>query len=167
MMENKGYLEILDRLKLLIGENKSLQARLEEYKQITDARDTEITILQQMLTDANAMRSEVDDKLQQLKELQEYIGEIKQVEEKAGYQYAGPEGSTAFTDVSEQAMEEMKELNTWQKMQLAELKLQIQEINNRNILLEQKASRIAELESLLANAIADRDEWRKLAVEHK
>ena len=166
-MENKGYLEILDRLKLLIGENKSLQAMLEEYKFIVDARDKEIIMLQQMLTGANAMKSQVDDKLLELEELQEYIGKIKKVEEKAAYKYAGIQQQGNAEEDAEQAMEEMKELNDWQKTQLAELKIQVKEINARNILLEEKASRIAGLEGLLADAIADRDDWRKLAAEHK
>lgn len=166
-MDNKNYLDILDRLKQLISENKSLQDMLEEYKQIVAARDKEITMLQQMLSDTNALKSQSDDKMQELEELHQYINQIKKLEENAVLQYSGMQQTGVASEDAEQAIDEMKELNDWQKTQITSLKEQVKEINNRNILLEEKANMVATLESLLADTIADRDEWRRLAVTNK
>lgn len=166
-MDNKNYLDILDRLKQLISENKSLQDMLEEYKQIVAARDKEITMLQQMLSDTNALKSQSDDKMQELEELHQYINQIKKLEENAVLQYSGMQQTGVASEDAEQAIDEMKELNDWQKTQITSLKEQVKEINNRNILLEEKANMVATLESLLADTIADRDEWRVLAVTNK
>ena len=69
--------ELLGKFKQLMAENKSLAERLRECEKIIAARENEIEILNQLVSEASEMRSSIDNQLQELKSLQEEIEQLK------------------------------------------------------------------------------------------
>ena len=76
-MPNSSGGDVLGKFKLLVSENQSLTERLKEFEKIVSARDFEIEMLNQMVSEASAMRSTVENQLLELKTLREQIEEMK------------------------------------------------------------------------------------------
>jgi len=70
---------VFDKLKQLLAENNSLTERLDIATATITARDREIEILQQMLDEANEMRSNFENKLQELNTLQQQLEEMRRL----------------------------------------------------------------------------------------
>lgn len=150
-MDNTGNIELLTVFKKLSSENKSLQTRLEEYAKVLDSRDIEIDMLQTMLSEANEYRSSMDNQIRELKLLQRYINDLHQQAEGPNYM-VGREQRLSSSITSEQHLENLKPAYAHLQSQLTDLQTQLLDMSNRNLLLQQQTSRIAELESLLANS---------------
>jgi DNA repair ATPase RecN len=159
-MEINNIGEILDRLKRLVAENNSLLTKLEECRTIITARDKEIEVLHNMVAEAGAMRSVTDNKIEELNLLQNYIAEIKDVVQHASFNSGGMPMQQAHTTFSDEELEEIKELNTYLQVQLRELKTEVAGLKERNTGLEHNAGRVAELESMLANAVEELNTWK-------
>ena len=76
-MPNSSAGDVLGKFKQLVSENKSLAERLKEFEKIVSARDFEIEMLNQMVSEASAMRSTVENQLLELQTLREQIEEMK------------------------------------------------------------------------------------------
>ena len=76
-MPNSSGGDVLGKFKLLVSENQSLTERLKEFEKIVSARDFEIEMLNQMVSEASEMRSTVENQLLELKSLREQIEEMK------------------------------------------------------------------------------------------
>lgn len=76
-MPNSSGGDVLGKFKLLVSENQSLTERLKEFEKIVSARDFEIEMLNQMVSEASAMRSTVENQLLELQTLREQIEEMK------------------------------------------------------------------------------------------
>ena len=74
--------DILGKFKLLMSENQSLTERLKECEKIISARGIEIEMLNQLVSEASEMRSNIDNQLLELKSLREQIEEMKKFIEK-------------------------------------------------------------------------------------
>jgi len=74
--------DVLGKFKLLVSENQSLTERLKECEKIISARDNEIEMLNQLVSEASEMRSNVENQLLELKSLREQIEEMKKFIEK-------------------------------------------------------------------------------------
>jgi len=156
-MENSGNSDLLTAFKKLVAENKSQQSRLEEYTAIIRSRDSEIEMLQSMLSEANEQRSGMDNQLTELKEVKRFLGNLQQ-QVSMNTSYSTGNQQQAGNPVSaEQQLEAMQQAHAQLKAQLSDLQTQLADMNNRNLLLQQQASRIAELESLVANFEFERD----------
>lgn len=77
MGENNGL--VFDKLKQVLAENNSLVERLDIATAGIISRDKEIEILQQMLDEANEMRSNFENKIKELDLLQQQINEMKRL----------------------------------------------------------------------------------------
>ena len=161
-MNNTGDIDLLTALKKLLAENKSQEARLEEYAKIINSRDNEIEMLQTMLSEANEYRSGLDNQLMELKELHRYINELQQQVAGSVYMATGrqQQAGNAVTVSVERQFESLKIDHAYLQSQLTGLQTQLLDMNNRNLQLQQQTSLIAELESLLANAEQELD-WMK------
>ena len=162
-MENLQSLDIVEKLKHVIAENRSLATRLEEYKLIVEARDTEIDMLHTMVSEANAMRSSLDNDLLELESLKEYMGQIKTVAATAitGASYFGQNENKS------DQLKNMKEQHARLQMQATEMEIELRELSNRNMLLQQQNSRLGELESLLEITEKERDDYKHAAERKK
>ncbi len=69
--------DLLGKFKQLIAENKSLTERLKECENIIAARENEIEMLNQLVSEASEMRSSIDNQLQELKSLQDETDQMK------------------------------------------------------------------------------------------
>ena len=81
-MPNFSGEDVLGKFKLLVSENQSLKERLKECEKIISARDNEIEMLNQWVSEASEMRSNIENQLLELKSLQEQIDEMKKFIEK-------------------------------------------------------------------------------------
>ena len=78
--------DLLGKFKQLVAENKSLTERLRECENIIAARENEIEILNQLVSEASEMRSNIENQLQELKSLQDQIEQMKKfTENMAGF----------------------------------------------------------------------------------
>lgn len=76
-VQNNGI--IFDKLKQVLSENNSLMERLNIATATIASRESEIAVLQQMLDEANEMRSHVENKLRELEFLQQQLDEMKRL----------------------------------------------------------------------------------------
>ena len=76
-MPNFSGEDVLGKFKLLVSENQSLRERLKECEKIIAARDSEIEMLNQLVSEASEMRSNIE-----LKSLREQMEEMKKFIEK-------------------------------------------------------------------------------------
>ncbi len=161
-IENK---EILLQLNHLMAENESLKGQLEEYKFVLDTRDRQAEAQRSKIAAASQLQSSFDNQLEELQYLQNYIGNLQQQAEGAFEREMDLEQQVSSSISIEHQLADLKQKYTYLQAQLTDLQTQIQELSNRNLLLQQQAGHIAELESLLENAIRERDEWIEKASE--
>ena len=88
----------------------------------------------------------------ELQQLQQGIAQLKQQAEESFYAGTSRHLRAGETVSMNQQLENLKLQYTSLQVQLSEVQAQCLELNNRNLLLQQNTSRIAELESLLENA---------------
>ena len=69
--------DLLGKFKQLVAENRSLTERLKECENIIAARENEIEMLNQLVSEASEMRSSTDNQLQELKSLQDEVEQMK------------------------------------------------------------------------------------------
>lgn len=69
--------DLLEEFKHLMAEKICLAERLEDCERIIAARDKEIDLLHQMVTEANELRSSLENQLTELKLLRERMEEMK------------------------------------------------------------------------------------------
>lgn len=164
-MEINDIGELMERLKHLVSENNSLAAKLEECRQIIASRDKEIDLLHNMVAEAGAQRSVTDNKMEELDLLQDYIAEIKQVVQNVSYTGDNTnQQQTSHVTITEQELEEMQAMNTYQQIQLKDLQSKLAEMKAYKEQLAQQSVRIAELESRLALAVEERDGWKNFVM---
>jgi thioredoxin-like negative regulator of GroEL len=171
-MENLQYGDIIDGLRKLVAENKSLQDRLDECRDIIKSRDSEINMLQQIANDAHAAKSTMDSKVEQMDELKKYFSEIRHIVD--GVPATGQQTDAAFELAELETLLEKKEKRIEELEDILRQDYASETSNDNSTnsgemksLIEQKETRIKELENLLAAAIEERDEWRQLAMHRK
>jgi len=149
-----------DSLKHLVAENESLKERLNEYQYIIVVKEKEILELRLQIAQDNEIKSHLDNQAMELEVLQNYIGNID-------HQTTGSASSQMHlqhqaSDPIHQ-LQDLKQQYAYLQTQLTDLQTRLQDLNNRNLLLQQQTNRIAQLESFLADAEQERDEWKALA----
>ena len=150
-MDNIDDSELQNNYTKLLAENTSLEAMLQDYTGLIRSRNNEISMLQNMLTEAHADKSKADNQLKELKGLQGYINDLKQQVAGSVYMATGRQQLVVPGICVEQQLEELKKDYALLQSELTALQNQLQQVNNRNLQLQLKGSRVAELESLLEN----------------
>ena len=155
--------DIIIELKHLVAENQSLLEQLEEHKFIIDARDREIQDLKYKVAETNELRSILDNQLTELGILQDYIDQLLRQAAGAANREMDLEKQLGDAVSTEHQLTDLKRQYIYLQTQLTDLQARSQELNSRNLLLQQQTSHIAELESLLANARIEINEWKRKA----
>jgi chromosome segregation ATPase len=164
METNPEHSEIVVQLNHFIAENESLRAQLEEYVYIIDTRDKEKENLLRKMSGATELISNSDNQLLELQLLQENVRQLQKRTEIA----FGQEMQAGNSVSTEQQLDNIKEEYAYLKTQLEDVQEQLQQLNNRNLMLQQKNNQVAELESLLEDAERERDELkRQLALKEE
>jgi chromosome segregation ATPase len=145
----------------LIAQNESLKAQLEEYLYIINMRDKEIETLRRRMAETTESMSTADNQLDELNSLQDHIHQLRQQAEGIAGREMDLEKQLGHAVSTEHQLDDMKEQYTYQQVQLSDLQTYLQELNARNVLLQQQASQIAELESSLEDAQRERDELKE------
>ncbi len=156
-------IDTTDSLKHLVAENESLKARLDEYQYTIAVKQKEILELRLQIAADNEIKSNLDNQVMELEVLQNYIGDMDKGAAISANRAINLQPQTGSSENIKQQLFNLKEQYTYLQTQLTDLQTQLQELNNRNLLLQQQSSRIAELESFLADAEQERDEWKALA----
>ena len=152
-----------DSLKHLVAENESLKARLDEYQYTIVSKQKEILELRLQIAADNEIKSNLDNQVMELEVLQNYIGDMDQAAAVSANRAISLQQNAGNSANVKDQLYDFKKQYTSMQTQLTNLQTQLQELNNRNLLLQQQTSRIAELESFLADAEQERGEWKALA----
>lgn len=146
---------LLHSITSMAAENESLKARLHECALIAVNRQKTIQELKHQLDESAECKSRLDEQITEMDELKKFIAAtVLQISETNSLQ--------VMPNLKQQLQEQGKQLNIPQT-KISRLQAQLEEITRRNILLQQQASRVAELEILLSDALQERDEWKALA----
>jgi hypothetical protein len=139
-----------------LAECESLKAQLEEYRYIIMMRDRDIENLRMKLAEKAEFKSNTDNQEEELRLLQDSVHLLKI---KASGGMGRPEtGQPAYENNSaEFELEDMQQKTIHLQTQLADLQERLSELTNRNLLLQQEASRTGELEELLERTARELD----------
>ena len=160
-MGHTDDIDLVAAFKKLLATSKSQEGRLEDYAKVIYNRDNEIEMLQTMLNEANEYRSSIDAQVKELKEFKSYMNGLQQQASGAVYAVTGSKRNSSENVSMEQLFENLQQEYAYLQTQLTDLQSQLLDANNRNTILQIKASRIAEMESLLLIAEEEIDELKE------
>jgi chromosome segregation ATPase len=146
-----------ENIKQLAAENVQLRAMLEEYEFSITIKERELLDMKQQIATSNEQISRLDDEVMQLKLMQNYTA--KQKEQMTDHPIDLLVPAAEF----KHRLQYLQQQNNYLEIRIAALQTEVQDLTNRGLLLQQQASRIAELESFLADARQERDEWKALS----
>lgn len=127
-MQTGNLKEVMDQLKSLVSEGNSMAARIQELEHVIRMRDQEIIMLQNMVDEANAMRSELENQLEELKQMQGHFAEIKQMTEASRATNSMRHAPIMSKKHYDEQIAGLKEQNTLLKVQLNDLQYQFNEL---------------------------------------
>jgi chromosome segregation ATPase len=146
---------LINKIKYLVAENESLKARVNECEFIAANRQKTIQELKLQMNENSEVRSRLDEQVIELENLQVSIDKI------IAFNPGSQQPPGLQNDLRHQLNEHQQQF-TYLQTQLSDLQSQLQELKTRNLLLQQQSGRVAELESMLADAEQERDEWKAL-----
>ena len=146
-----------DQLKEIIAENDSLQVQLEEVNTILSIREEELFILKEKASMAVELQSRLDIQLEELHSMQNQIGQKEQQAE--GAEERELELQQELTEAArlQQQYNDLTQQYTYQQAQFIDIQEQLSALKQRNLLLQQIAGKMGEVESHLANTVMERD----------
>ena len=136
----------------LQAENATLKGIVQEYMQAVMAKNTEQKELEEKAAAGAELKSYYDLQTQELKYVRHYVNELMQKAEAAAEREADLEKQVSIGVSTGYQLEEIKSKYSLLQVQLDDLGERLQELKTQNIIQQQQVSRIAELESMLANA---------------
>ena len=151
-MDNTEIIAITDRAKHLEAENESLKSLLNQYDQLSLLKNMEKRELEEKASEGAAIKSSFDQQSLELMQVKNYIHELMQKAEAAAQRETELEKQVSISVSGSYQLDEIKTKYNYLQVQLDDLSEQLQLMNTQHILKLQYAGRIAELESLLANA---------------
>jgi chromosome segregation ATPase len=154
MDKTPPHIETETLLNHAIAECESLKAQLEEYRYVIIMRDREIDNLKMQMAEKTQSRSNFDNREDELRLLQDSIHLLK------NRGTGMPEGYEGQSSSAEFELEGKQQQIIYLQTQIADLQEQLSEVNNRNLLLQQEASRIGELEDLFERTARELEELK-------
>lgn len=136
----------------LQAENATLKGILKEYKEAALLKNTEQRELEEKAAAGAELKSWYDLQAEELKYVRSYVNELMQKAEAAAAREAELEKQVSLGVSTGYQLEEIKSRYNLLQVQLDDLAERLQELKTQNILQQQAVGRIAELESMLANA---------------
>lgn len=161
-MDNTDKIDLAVQIKQLVAENTNLRARLEENEFNTTIKEWERLDMKQQIVNGTELTSRLDNQAMELELLQNYMDALSKEEGILNRPMDLQQLSGKGVGFKHQ-LEDLQQQYNYLKINVADLQHQLQDLKNRNLLLQQQASQIAELESRLADAEQERDEWKALA----
>lgn len=155
--------DLVAQVKQLVSENINLQIKLDEYQFNATFKERELLDMRQQIVSGNELISKLDNQALELEHLQNYMNDLSKQKEGAVNSEMNFQQQTSQSIGFKYQLTDLKDQNNYLQMQVVDLQAQLQELSNRNLLLQQQVGRVAELESYLADAELERDEWKALA----
>ena len=149
IISEADYLALINKAEHLQAENESLKQLLQEYQQIAMQKQKE---WQQQETSSTEIASNLENQFIELESKKNYILDLLQQAEAAAQRENELENEVAGSVSVAHQLEDIKTQYDHLQAQLNDLSERLLELRNQNMLQMQYAGRIAELESLLANA---------------
>ena len=143
---------IITETERLLSENENLKHLLQEYRETALLKSMEQRMLKEKVASGAVIKSYYDLQTEELKYVRIYIGELMQKAEAAAQREAELGKQVTQSISTSHQLEDVKVKYNYLQVQLDDLAERLQQLNNQNILQAQYAGRIAELESMLANA---------------
>ena len=143
---------IITETERMQAENDSLKQLLQEYRESDLLKNIEYRNLQETASSGAAIKSYYDLQTEELKYVRNYIHELMQKAEAAAQREAELEKQVTQSVTTSYQLEDIKTQYNYLQVQLDDLTERLQQLNSQNILHLQQVGKIAELESLLANA---------------
>ena len=160
MNEHAESDKILRDVKYYGAENQSLKLRIEEYKYIDKINQNTILELRQRIVDFNYLQNKLNDAIVEL-------GFTKSINEdfKKKLLLANKNEMNLQIELNQlgnhrHKLDEKENDYTNLKLQLEDTIYQLRKQRSQSLFLNEQISRIDLLESLLAGAIQERDEWK-------
>lgn len=160
MNEHAESDKILRDVKYYGAENESLKLRIEEYKYIDKINQNTILELRQRIVDFNYLQNKLNDAIVEL-------GFTKSINEdfKKKLLLANKNEMNLQIELNQlgnyrHKLDEKENDYTNLKLQLEDTIYQLRKQRSQSLFLNEQISRIDLLESLLADAIQERDEWK-------
>ncbi len=151
-MDNTEEINIAEKAKHLEAENESFKSMLQEYQQVAMLRTIERRDLEEKASEGAAIRSSFDQQSEELKRVRDYIFELMQKAESAAKREAELENQVTLSVSTAHQLEDIRSKYNYLLVQLDDLSERLQQLNAQHSIHLQYAGRIAELESMLANA---------------
>ncbi|MBL0356268.1 MAG: hypothetical protein IPP72_05000 [Chitinophagaceae bacterium] len=151
-MGNTDVIDIIEHSKHLEAENESLKSILHQYDQVAALKNIEKRELEEKVSAGAGFKSSFDQQLDELMLVKNYVHELMQKAAAAAEREADLEKQVTLSVSTSYQLEEIKSKYNYLLVQLDDLSERLQQMNIQNIIKQQYAGRIAELESQLANA---------------
>lgn len=151
-MDTTEEIAIIEKAKHLEAENEVLKSMLHEYRQIEMLRNIEKRELEEKASEGAAAKSNLENQSIALNHIRDYIFELKQQAEAAAQRETELQNQVSIAVSSSFQLEAITIKYNYLQVQLDDLSERLQQLNRQNSIQLQYASRISELESMLANA---------------
>ena len=151
-MDTTEEIAIIEKAKHLEAENEVLKSMLHEYQQIAMLRSIEKRELEEKASEGAAAKSNLEHQSIELNHIREYIFELKQQAEAAAQRELELQNQVSMAVSGSFELEAITIKYNYLQVQLDDLSERLQQLNRQNSIQLQYASRISELESMLANA---------------
>ena len=141
----------------LISSNEALQAQLGELNEILSIREEEIALLKKKLAGSTELRSQFDRQQEELEAMEMLLGKRKQQALGAEEREIELHKELTVAVSKEQAYEALKTNNRYLQTRFNDIEYELSEYKAGYRELEAKARRVAEMESLLEDALQQND----------
>jgi hypothetical protein len=148
--------EFLQQIKSLISEGNSMAARLAEFEQILSKKNNEIDLLQDMLSEATALNSTLENQIETLQHVQQGIDNATLLHYNPTTIDTTPDEIDDTEDDVIDNMNGLKEKNRSLKTQIAALKHHVDNLQQSPLMVATLQKRIIELEKNLNNEPANK-----------
>jgi chromosome segregation ATPase len=149
-----------EQIKKLISANDSLQVQLEDANAMLAAREQEIELLHNEIADATALRSRLDGQRDEIESIQNRLGEKQQAAKGAEERELELHQELTEMALLNKQYNELLQDYAYLQSRYNDIQEQLASQNERNAQLQQIASRIGELESILENTKLERDDLK-------
>ena len=146
-----------EQIKKIISANESLQVQLADANAMLAAREAEIDFLSAELADSTALRSKSEGQLNEIESIRNRLNE-KQLAAKGAEEreFELQHELTEMAILNKQYGELIQDY-AWLQSQFKDMQAQFISLQQRNVMLEQAAGSIGELQSRLENSLLERE----------
>ena len=150
-----------EQIKKIVSAHESLQVQLADANAMLAAREQEIEYLSTELAESISLRSKLDGQQDEIESIRNRLGEKQQAAKGAEEREIELQHELTEMALLNRQYNELIQDYAYLQSQFKDMQARFLELQQRSLLLEQAASRIGELESMLANSLQERDSLKE------